>query len=64
MDLAYVFVAHDIGVVRHVSDRIAVMHDGKIVEQGPADRVCSNPSDDYTKTLLSAIPVPDPRHRR
>ncbi len=64
MDLAYVFVAHDIGVVRHVSDRIAVMHNGKIVEQGPADRVCSNPSDDYTQELLSAIPVPDPRHRR
>jgi len=64
LGLAYVFVAHDIGVVRHVSDRIAVMHDGKIVEQGPADRVCSSPADDYTKKLLSAVPVPDPRHRR
>ncbi|HEY8809523.1 MAG TPA: ABC transporter ATP-binding protein [Solirubrobacterales bacterium] len=62
--LTYVFVAHDIGVVRHVSDRIAVMHDGKIVEQGPADRVCERPSDPYTKTLLAAVPIPDPRESR
>jgi oligopeptide transport system ATP-binding protein len=62
--LTYVFVAHDIGVVRHVSDRIAVMHNGKIVEQGPADRVCEQPSDPYTKTLLAAVPVPDPREAR
>jgi peptide/nickel transport system ATP-binding protein len=62
--LTYVFVAHDIGVVRHVSDRIAVMHNGKIVEQGPADRVCEQPSDPYTKTLLAAVPVPDPRESR
>ncbi|HSS05032.1 MAG TPA: ATP-binding cassette domain-containing protein [Solirubrobacterales bacterium] len=62
--LTYVFVAHDIGVVRHVSDRIAVMHDGKIVEQGPADQVCEQPSDPYTKTLLAAVPVPDPRESR
>ena len=62
--LTYVFVAHDIGVVRHVSDRIAVMHNGKIVEQGPADRVCERPADAYTKTLLAAVPVPDPRESR
>jgi len=62
--LTYVFVAHDIGVVRHVSDRIAVMHEGKIVEQGPADQVCEQPSDPYTKTLLAAVPVPDPRESR
>jgi len=62
--LAYVFVAHDIGVVRHVSDRIAVMHKGKIVEQGPADQVCERPADPYTKTLLAAVPVPDPREAR
>jgi peptide/nickel transport system ATP-binding protein len=62
--LTYVFVAHDIGVVRHVSDRIAVMHEGRIVEQGPADRVCEQPSDPYTKTLLAAVPVPDPREAR
>jgi peptide/nickel transport system ATP-binding protein len=62
--LTYIFVAHDIGVVRHVSDRIAVMHDGKIVEQGPADQVCESPADPYTKALLAAVPVPDPRESR
>jgi oligopeptide transport system ATP-binding protein len=62
--LTYVFVAHDIGVVRHVSDRIAVMHEGKIVEQGPADRICEQPSDPYTQSLLAAVPVPDPRESR
>jgi peptide/nickel transport system ATP-binding protein len=62
--LTYVFVAHDIGVVRHVSDRIAVMHEGKIVEQGPADQVCERPAHAYTRTLLAAVPVPDPRESR
>jgi ABC-type glutathione transport system ATPase component len=62
--LTYVFVAHDIGVVRHVSDRIAVMHEGKIAELGPADAVCERPSDPYTKSLLAAVPVPDPRESR
>jgi oligopeptide transport system ATP-binding protein len=64
LGLTYVFVAHDIGVVRHISDRIAVMHHGKIVEQGTADQVCEHPSDDYTKELLAAVPVPDPRESR
>jgi peptide/nickel transport system ATP-binding protein len=62
--LTYIFVAHDIGVVRHVSDRIAVMHEGKIVEQGPADQVCERPTAAYTKKLLAAVPVPDPRESR
>ena len=62
--LTYVFVAHDIGVVRHVSDRIAVMYKGKIVEQGPADQVCERPQDAYTKQLLAAVPIPDPREAR
>jgi oligopeptide transport system ATP-binding protein len=64
LGLAYVFVAHDIGVVRHVSDRIAVMHEGRIVEQGLADRVCERPADPYTKSLLAAVPIPDPRESR
>jgi len=64
MGLAYLFVAHDIGVVRHVADRIAVMHDGKIVEEGTADRVCEQPRDPYTRKLLAAVPVPDPREAR
>jgi peptide/nickel transport system ATP-binding protein len=62
--LAYLFVAHDIGVVRHVSDRIAVMHNGKIVEQGSADQVCERPKDPYTRQLLAAVPIPDPRESR
>jgi oligopeptide transport system ATP-binding protein len=64
MGLAYVFVAHDIGVVRHVSDRIAVMHHGRIVEQGDADQVCERPREAYTKRLISAVPIPDPRESR
>jgi oligopeptide transport system ATP-binding protein len=64
LGLTYVFVAHDIGVVRHVSDRIAVMHEGKIVEEGSTDRVCEQPRDAYTKALLAAVPVPDPRESR
>ncbi len=64
MGLTYVFVAHDIGVVRHISDRIAVMNHGKIVETGAADQVCENPKDEYTKKLLSAVPIPDPRESR
>jgi oligopeptide transport system ATP-binding protein len=62
--LAFLFVAHDIGVVRHISDRIAVMHDGLIVEQGPVDQVCERPRDDYTRKLLAAVPVPDPHESR
>ncbi len=62
--LTYIFVAHDIGVVRHVSDRIAVMHEGRIVEQGPADQVCERPQDAYTRALLAAVPIPDPREAR
>jgi oligopeptide transport system ATP-binding protein len=64
LGLTYVFVAHDIGVVRHISDRIAVMHNGKIVEEGSADQVCERPIDAYTKKLLAAVPIPDPRESR
>ncbi|HEY5709477.1 MAG TPA: ABC transporter ATP-binding protein [Solirubrobacterales bacterium] len=62
--LTYLFVAHDIGVVRHVSDRIAVMNAGKIVEEGPADQVCERPSDPFTQKLLAAVPIPDPHEAR
>ena len=59
--LTYIFVAHDLGVIRHVSDRIAVMYLGKIVELGPADEVYSNPIHPYTLSLLAALPIPDPK---
>ncbi len=64
LGLTYLFVAHDIGVVRHISDRIAVMHNGKIVETGSADQVCEQPADAYTKQLLASVPIPDPRESR
>jgi oligopeptide transport system ATP-binding protein len=64
LGLTYVFVAHDIGVVRHVADRIAVMRAGRIVEQGPAEEVCERPREEYTKRLLAAVPVPEPRRAR
>ena len=59
--LTYLFIAHDLAVVRGMSDRIAVMNRGQLVEIGPAEEVYTNPQDDYTKALLSAVPVPDPR---
>ncbi len=62
--LTYIFVAHDLGVVRHVSDRIAVMYLGKMVELGDAAAVYSNPVHPYTLSLLSAVPIPDPRQNR
>jgi oligopeptide transport system ATP-binding protein len=61
LGLTYLLIAHDLAVVRAMSDRIAVMNRGKLVEIGPAEEVYSNPKDDYTKALLSAVPIPDPR---
>ncbi len=62
--LTYLFIAHDLAVVREMSDHIAVMNRGKIVEAGTADQVYTNPRDDYTKALLAAVPVPDPLRMR
>lgn len=66
LGLSLLFIAHDLSVIRHLSDRVAVMYHGEFVEQGPTDEVFTNPRHDYTRTLLAAIPIPDPnvqRHR-
>ncbi|MFD4295368.1 ABC transporter ATP-binding protein [Rhodococcus sp. NPDC058505] len=64
LGIAYLFIAHDLAVVRHIAQTTAVMYLGRIVEWGPSDRLFSAPAHPYTKALLSAVPVPNPRRQR
>ncbi|MBK8084892.1 MAG: ABC transporter ATP-binding protein [Devosia sp.] len=64
LNLSFLFISHDISVVRYFCDRIAVMHRGRLVELGDAEQICTAPQQPYTKSLISAVPNPDPRHKR
>ncbi len=64
LGLSFIFISHDISVVRYFCDRVAVMHRGKLVELGPAEQVCTAPTEPYTRALLSAVPSLDPRNKR
>ncbi len=64
LQLAYVFISHDLSVVRHIADDVMVMYLGKVVEQGPRDQIFKNPKHPYTRALLSATPVADPGRKK
>jgi peptide/nickel transport system ATP-binding protein len=64
LNLSFIFISHDISVVRYFCDRVAVMHRGKLVEMGSAEEICTAPKEPYTQSLISAVPSPDPRNKR
>ncbi|MEM4311308.1 MAG: ABC transporter ATP-binding protein [Nitrososphaerales archaeon] len=63
-NLTYLFISHDLGVIKHISDRVAVMYLGKVVERGSTEDIFSNPSHPYTQALISSLPIPDPEAKR
>ncbi len=63
-DLTYLFITHDLSVVKHICDRVAVMYQGQIVELTTRDELFANPKHPYTRKLLDAVPNPDPRQRK
>ena len=64
LGLSFIFISHDISVVRYFCDRVIVMHKGRIVEQGDAETICTAPAEPYTKSLISAVPNPDSHNKR
>jgi ABC-type oligopeptide transport system ATPase subunit len=64
LGVSYVFITHDLAIIRHIAHRVVVLHRGQAVESGPTDRVCEHPRDPYTRALLAAAPVPDPDVQR
>ena len=64
LGLSFLFISHDISVIRYFCHRVAVMHRGRVVEIGPAERICTAPAEPYTRRLISAVPSPDPRRKR
>ncbi|HST67223.1 MAG TPA: ATP-binding cassette domain-containing protein [Mycobacteriales bacterium] len=64
LGLSYLFITHDLAIIRHVAHRVAVLHRGRVVETGPVRKVCDEPEDPYTQALLAAAPVPDPVAQR
>jgi peptide/nickel transport system ATP-binding protein len=64
LQFACLFVSHDLAVIDLLADRIAVMHRGKIVEQGPANQILRSPREEYTRQLIAAVPIPDPEEQR